>query len=104
MSTELFEAKGLADEIHHAARIPEKLNPEIYNMTLNHIETLINAMDAAGFTMKQQRQRMGKKKDELIGELRRLRDKGVLRTGDDGQPIAKPLAMHMRKINVKREH
>lgn len=104
MSTELFEAKGLADEIHHAARVSEKHNPEIYMMTIGHIESLIKAMDDAGLTMADQRKRMGAKKDELIGELKRLRDQGVLRTGDEGQPRAAPMVMPMTKINVQRPH
>ena len=103
MSTELFEAKGLADEIHDAARVPQELNdPIIYNRTLEHIETLIKAMDEAGFTMNEQRSRMGKKKDELISELTRLRDSGVLRSGDERQPMSQPLMLHASQINVQR--
>lgn len=89
MSTELFDAKNIVDEIHHIANVPEEKNDFVYTMTLAHIGSLINEMDRKGMTMAEQRQRMGAKKDELIGELIRLREQGVLRgDGEEGRPRA----------------
>ena len=51
MSTELFDAQGMADEIHRAAKVPEKKNEEIYTMTLQMIGQLVNEMDLRGMTI-----------------------------------------------------
>lgn len=105
MSTELFEAKGLADEIHDIAEVPPELNDaHIYNLTLQHLETLIKAMDEAGLTMDEQRRRMGKKKDELISELIRLRAQGVLRGKTERFLKSAPIVVTPDKINVVRPH
>jgi uncharacterized protein (UPF0297 family) len=101
MSTELYDAKQLADEIHEIAKVPPDLNEHIYGMTLQMIEHLIGAMDQYGLTMNEQRTKMGRKKDELITELVRLRDEGILISGDPGQPI-KRVQYDMGKINVRR--
>ena len=102
MSTELFEAKALADEIHHASDVPEEKNNEIYNITLTHIGTLILEMDRKGLTMDEQRTRMGKKKDELIGELKNLRARGILRGDNNEGRMAEPTRIHIGQIRVKR--
>lgn len=85
MSTELFDAKGLADDIHNAAKVPESKNEEIYTMTMQMIGQLAKEMDARGMTMNEQRTRMGRKKDELIKELISLRERGILK-GEAEEP------------------
>jgi hypothetical protein len=101
LSTELYDAKDIADDIHELAKVPPLLNDHIYGMTIQMIEALILGMDEAGMTMTEQRTRMGRKKDELITELVRLRDEGVLISGDPGQPIKK-VRVDVGKINVRR--
>jgi hypothetical protein len=100
LSTELYEAKQMADEIHETAQVPPDLNEHIYGMTIQMIEHLIGAMDWHGLSMNEQRTKMGRKKDELITELVRLRDEGVLISGDPGQPLKK--VKIESKINVRR--
>jgi hypothetical protein len=100
MSTELYDAKDLADEIHAIAGVPpDKNDSVIYEMTLQHIATLLKAMDEAGLTMDEQRRRVGKKKDELIGELIRLREQGTLKGEAEGDRKDKPVVrVHMRNV------
>jgi len=78
MSTELFDAKGIADEIHYAANVPESRNPEVYIMTVQMLGQMVGNMDKYGLTMAEQRRRISAKKDELIGELRALVAQGKL--------------------------
>ncbi len=98
MSTELFDAKGIADEIHEIANVPPALNdPHFYNTTIAHLETLIKAMDEYGMTMGEQRMRVGRKKDELISELIRLRERGVaVGYGEPRRP------RHVSKVDMSR--
>lgn len=99
MSTELYDARDLADQIHDAARVPESKNEEVYAMTMQMIGTLIKAMDEAGMTMAEQRRRMGDKTSELVKELTVLRENGVLRGEDDEPRKPRPcLEIHMRDI------
>ena len=102
MSTELFEAKAMADEIHDAAGVPEARNPDVYTMTIDMITRVIVGMDAHGMSMAQQRTLMGRKKDELIVELKRLREQGVL-NGDAGllNRKAAPVRVNMGSINKR---
>lgn len=85
MSTELFDARGIADDIHNAAKVPESKNEEIYTMTMQMIGQLAKEMDARGMSMSEQRTRMGRKKDELIKELVSLRERGILKA-EDSEP------------------
>jgi predicted transcriptional regulator len=103
MSTELFDAKNISDDIHEIAGVPEKENPDIFAMTVAMIADLIIQMDSYNMSMNEQRTRMGRKKDELITELKRLKEEGILFSGEPRQPI-KNVRMHMDQINVKRAH
>jgi len=103
MSTELFDAKNLADEIHLAANVPEAKNEDIYNMTLAHLGSFVHSMDLDGMTMAEQRRRVGEKKDELIKALIKLREEGVLHgDGEEGRPRAKPRTVNAGAIRVQR--
>jgi predicted negative regulator of RcsB-dependent stress response len=101
MSTELYDAKNLADDIHDIAKVPPALNEHIYGMTLAMIEALIRAMDDANMSMAEQRIRMGKKKDELISELISLRDRRIVFSPDGVMPAANR-TVSMRSIQVRR--
>lgn len=105
MSTELYDAKDIVDDIFFQAKVPTDLEEDhYYNRSMLIIGHLVKAMDECGMTMDEQRRRVGAKKDELIRELIRLREQGVIRTGDEGQPIAKPIRVRMDAVQkAKRE-
>jgi predicted transcriptional regulator len=82
--------KEVPDDIHWHANVPPELNPDLYATTKAHIESLLDEMDKRGMSANEQRIRLGRKKDELITALKELAEKGIARTGEEGQPKAKP--------------
>lgn len=99
MSTELYEAKDIVDQIFATAQVPPERNDEIiYNMAMQHIGSLIHEMDLRGITMNEQRVRMGRKKDELISELIRLRENGTLE-GPNGYERKPTATIHISQIS-----
>jgi predicted transcriptional regulator len=103
MSTELFDAKNISDDIHEIAGVPESLNPEIFAMTVAMLADLIIQMDSRGMSMNEQKTRMGRKKDELINELKRLKEEGIVFSGEPRQPIKKRM-VKADQIQVRRMH
>lgn len=101
MSTELYDAKDMADQIFDLAGVDPEANENndyLHTMAIQQIGHLITEMDARGMTMNEQRIRMGRKKDELVSELIRLRNAGVIK-GQKGDRLAKPrITMHMSQI------
>jgi hypothetical protein len=85
--------REVPDDIHWHAKAPPELNPELYATTKAHIESLLAEMDQRGMSANEQRIRLGRKKDELISALKELVEKGIARTGEEGQPKSKPHAI-----------
>ena len=89
---------SVPEDIHYLAGVPADLNPDLYKMTEGMILAAMDRWEKAGLSLNEQRHALDKEKDHLVRELVILKEKGIARTGEEGQPRSAPRVVRMADV------